>query len=184
MPVSTLISAHLFDASGLLLSSPLTAHCVVASDPRNFVSLQALIATNLSGVQSAPSQIQRRIQSAKSSLCFPVCSLRRLPLSIMSVLFLFAIAAGLPLAAQDDITTQNATSALQRRIHHRPGLEPVELPERRGLAYYRQPGALRLSRLCPGDLPGRKAAPLDRSAGRGAIPVRGVRQFKLQGEGR
>ena len=37
-------------------------------------------------------------------------SLSRLPLSISSVLFLFAIAAGLPLAAQDDITTQNATS--------------------------------------------------------------------------
>jgi Alginate export len=37
-------------------------------------------------------------------------SLRRLPLSISAVLFLFAMAAALPLAAQDDITTQNATS--------------------------------------------------------------------------
>ncbi|HEY1901187.1 MAG TPA: alginate export family protein [Terracidiphilus sp.] len=37
-------------------------------------------------------------------------SLRRLPLSISTVLFLFVIAARLPLAAQDDITTRNATS--------------------------------------------------------------------------
>ncbi len=39
-------------------------------------------------------------------------SLRRLPRSISAVLFLFAVAACLPLAAQDDITTQNATSGL------------------------------------------------------------------------
>ncbi len=37
-------------------------------------------------------------------------SLRRLPLSISAVLFLFAMAAALPSAAQDDITTQNGTS--------------------------------------------------------------------------
>ena len=37
-------------------------------------------------------------------------SLRRFPQSISTVLFLFALVAGLPLAAQDDITTQNATS--------------------------------------------------------------------------
>jgi hypothetical protein len=37
--------------------------------------------------------------------------LRRLPLSISVVLILIAIVAGLPLAAQDDITTQNSTSA-------------------------------------------------------------------------
>jgi hypothetical protein len=37
-------------------------------------------------------------------------SLRRLPLSTSALLFLFAIGATLPLAAQDDITTQNATS--------------------------------------------------------------------------
>jgi hypothetical protein len=36
--------------------------------------------------------------------------MRRLPLSISAVLFLFAIALRVPLAAQDDITTQNATS--------------------------------------------------------------------------
>ena len=59
-----------------------------------------------------------------------------------AVLFLFAIAAGLPLAAQDDLTTQNATSGYNGVYHHRAGLKPVELSERRGLAYDRQPGAL------------------------------------------
>jgi hypothetical protein len=39
-------------------------------------------------------------------------SLRRLPRPISVVLFLFAVVACLPLAAQDDITTQNATSGL------------------------------------------------------------------------
>jgi hypothetical protein len=37
-------------------------------------------------------------------------SLRWLPLSISAVVFLFALVAGLPLAAQDDISTQHATS--------------------------------------------------------------------------
>jgi hypothetical protein len=48
------------------------------------------------------------VQQALYAIVF--ASLRRLPLSISAVLFLFAIAAGLPLAAQDDISTQHATS--------------------------------------------------------------------------
>jgi hypothetical protein len=52
-------------------------------------------------------------------------SLRRLPLSISSVLFLFAIAAGLPLAAQDDITTQNATSGFNGVFITGPASNPL-----------------------------------------------------------
>jgi hypothetical protein len=52
-------------------------------------------------------------------------SLRRLPLSISAVLFLFAIAAGLPLAAQDDITTQNATSAFNGAYITGPEANPL-----------------------------------------------------------
>jgi hypothetical protein len=46
----------------------------------------------------------------KALSVFLSASLRRLPLSISAVLFLFVLAAGHPLAAQDDVTTQNATS--------------------------------------------------------------------------
>jgi hypothetical protein len=52
-------------------------------------------------------------------------SLRRLPLSISAVLFLFALAAGLPLAAQDDITTQNATSAYNGAFITGPASNPL-----------------------------------------------------------
>jgi hypothetical protein len=52
-------------------------------------------------------------------------SLRRLPLSISAVLFLFAIAAGLPLAAQDDITTQNATSGYNGVFITGPSSNPL-----------------------------------------------------------
>ncbi len=52
-------------------------------------------------------------------------SLRRLPLSISAVLFLFAIAAGLPLAAQDDITTQNATSGYNGAYITGPASNPL-----------------------------------------------------------
>ena len=52
-------------------------------------------------------------------------SLSRLPLSISSVLFLFAIAAGLPLAAQDDITTQNATSGFNGVFITGPASNPL-----------------------------------------------------------
>ena len=34
---------------------------------------------------------------------------------------------------------------VQRRLHHRSGLEPVELPERRGLSNHRQSVSLRFS---------------------------------------
>jgi hypothetical protein len=52
-------------------------------------------------------------------------SLRRLPLSISTVLFLFAIAAGLPLAAQDDVTTRNATSGLNGLYITGPASNPL-----------------------------------------------------------
>ncbi|MGP8226666.1 MAG: alginate export family protein [Terracidiphilus sp.] len=52
-------------------------------------------------------------------------SLRRLPLSISEVVFLFAITAGLPLAAQDDITTKNATSALNGAYLTGPASNPL-----------------------------------------------------------
>jgi hypothetical protein len=51
--------------------------------------------------------------------------LRQLSLSISAVLFLFAIAAGLPLAAQDDITTQNATSGYNGVFLTGPASNPL-----------------------------------------------------------
>jgi hypothetical protein len=51
--------------------------------------------------------------------------LRRLPLSISAVLFLLAVAANLPLAAQDDITTQNATSAYNGAFITGPASNPL-----------------------------------------------------------
>ena len=51
--------------------------------------------------------------------------LRRLPLSISAVLFLIAIVAGLPLAAQDDITTQNSTSAFNGAYITGPEANPL-----------------------------------------------------------
>ena len=56
---------------------------------------------------------------------FVSASLRRLPLSISAVLFLFALAAGLPLAAQDDITTQNSTSAVNGAYITGPEANPL-----------------------------------------------------------
>jgi hypothetical protein len=52
-------------------------------------------------------------------------SLRRLPLSISAVLILFAIAASLPLAAQDDITTQNGASAFNGAFITGPASNPL-----------------------------------------------------------
>jgi hypothetical protein len=51
--------------------------------------------------------------------------LRRLPLSTSAVLFLFAMAAALPLAAQDDITTQNGTSAYNGAWITGPAANPL-----------------------------------------------------------
>jgi hypothetical protein len=51
--------------------------------------------------------------------------LRQLSLSISAVHFLFAIAAGLPLAAQDDITTQNATSGYNGVFLTGPASNPL-----------------------------------------------------------
>ena len=52
-------------------------------------------------------------------------SLRRLSPSISAVLFLFAIAAGLPMAAQDDITTQNSTSGYNGIFLTGPASNPL-----------------------------------------------------------
>ncbi len=50
---------------------------------------------------------------------------RRLPLSTSTLLFLFALAAGLPLAAQDDITTQHATSGYNGVFITGPASNPL-----------------------------------------------------------
>jgi Alginate export len=52
-------------------------------------------------------------------------SLRRFPPSISAVLLLFALAAGLPLAAQDDVTTQNATSGFNGAFVTGPASNPL-----------------------------------------------------------
>jgi hypothetical protein len=60
------------------------------------------------------------------ALCSVIsASLRRLPLSISAVLFVFAVVAGLPLAAQDDITTQNATSGYNGAFITGPASNPL-----------------------------------------------------------
>ena len=51
--------------------------------------------------------------------------LRRLPRSISAVLFLFAVAACMPLAAQDDITTRNATSGYNGAWITGPAANPL-----------------------------------------------------------
>jgi hypothetical protein len=51
--------------------------------------------------------------------------LRRLPLSISALLFLFALAAGRPLAAQDDVTTQNGTSGFNGVFITGPASNPL-----------------------------------------------------------
>jgi Alginate export len=51
--------------------------------------------------------------------------LRRLPLSISVLLFLLALASSLPLAAQDDITTQNATSGYNGVFVTGPASNPL-----------------------------------------------------------
>jgi hypothetical protein len=56
---------------------------------------------------------------------FRSAPLRRFLLSITAALFLFAIAAGLPLAAQDDITTQNATSGYNGIFLTGPASNPL-----------------------------------------------------------
>ena len=52
-------------------------------------------------------------------------SLRRLPRSISATVFLFAIAAAPPLAAQDDITTRNATSGYNGAYITGPASNPL-----------------------------------------------------------
>jgi len=52
-------------------------------------------------------------------------SLSRLPLAISAVLFLLAMATGVPLAAQDDFTTQNATSGYNGAFITGPASNPL-----------------------------------------------------------
>jgi len=61
----------------------------------------------------------------KALYAAPYASLRWLPLSIAAVLFVFGIAAVTPLAAQDDITTQNATSAFNGAYLTGPEANPL-----------------------------------------------------------
>ncbi len=52
-------------------------------------------------------------------------SLRRLPLSFSAVVFMLAMAAAVPLAAQDDITTRNATSGYNGAFLTGPASNPL-----------------------------------------------------------
>jgi hypothetical protein len=52
-------------------------------------------------------------------------SLRRLPLTISAVLFLLAMASGRPLAAQDDVTTQNGSSGYNGVFITGPASNPL-----------------------------------------------------------
>ena len=61
----------------------------------------------------------------KAISAFLSVSLRRLSLSISVVLFLFALAAVLPMAAQDDLTTRNATSGYNGRYITGPASNPL-----------------------------------------------------------
>ena len=61
----------------------------------------------------------------KALSAVPSVSLRRLPLTISALLFLFAIAAALPLTAQDDITTQNSTSGYNGKFLTGPASNPL-----------------------------------------------------------
>ena len=61
----------------------------------------------------------------KAPFAVPSASLSWFSQSITAVLFLFAIAAGLPLAAQDDITTQNATSGYNGAYITGPAANPL-----------------------------------------------------------
>ena len=85
---------------------------VAAADLQHTSSLQKLQALfQKSG--HALSQIPKENRIVQKALsASPFVALRQLPLSITAGVFLFAITAVLPLAAQDDITTRNATSGL------------------------------------------------------------------------
>ena len=61
----------------------------------------------------------------KALYAVPSVSLRRLPLSIAAVFFLFAMAAVLPLAAQDDITTQHGASGYSGAFLTGPASNPL-----------------------------------------------------------
>jgi hypothetical protein len=61
----------------------------------------------------------------KALYASPSAALRWLPQSATAVLILFAIAAGHPLAAQDDITTQNATSGFNGAFITGPASNPL-----------------------------------------------------------
>ena len=77
------------------------------------------------------------------------------PVAAIDLCYALSVCYGgrLPLAAQDDITTQNATSGYNGAFITGPASNPLSFLNGAAFAYHRQPGALRLSRLCPGDLP-------------------------------
>ncbi|MGA9667794.1 MAG: alginate export family protein [Terracidiphilus sp.] len=61
----------------------------------------------------------------KALYAFPSASLRRLPLSISVVIFISALSAGLPLFAQDDITTQHGSSGYNGAFITGPASNPL-----------------------------------------------------------
>jgi hypothetical protein len=94
--------------------------------PRHSSSLQTLIATSLSRVRSCVRhKFKGESKVPKAPDAFIFGTLRQLPSSIAAVLFLFAIAAVLPLAAQDDITTRKATSAYNGAYITGPASNPL-----------------------------------------------------------
>ena len=65
------------------------------------------------------------LYAPKALYAIVFASLRRFSLSISAVLFLFALAARLPLAAQDDITTQNGASGYNGAFITGPASNPL-----------------------------------------------------------
>jgi hypothetical protein len=98
---------------------------VAAADLQHTSSLQKLQALfQKSG--HALSQIPKENRIVQKALsASPFVALRQLPLSITAGVFLFAITAVLPLAAQDDITTRNATSGLNGVYITGPASNPL-----------------------------------------------------------
>ena len=91
---------------------------IVSSGPR-------VPTDRISKISDPTSKIQRRSKVQLALYAVPFVSLRRLLLSITAVLSLFAIAGGLPLAAQDDITTRNATSGYNGAYITGPASNPL-----------------------------------------------------------
>jgi len=74
-------------------------------------------------IQLAVPERESKVPNAHTA--FTSATLRRLPQAMIILLFLLTLAAGLPLAAQDDITTQNATSAYNGAYITGPASNPL-----------------------------------------------------------